>query len=402
MVREKIEIVPAKNLIPNRFGSHINPPISASDLLALSSSIEQYGILTPLIVWKHKGKTVVVAGNNRLRIAKDLKLEAVPVIMREFSSEEDAKIFAITDNSARRHMLVSQRAELALELQKLLLVGQGRRTDKQPSSQMKKVDSWDQAAKMAGVSVGAVSGMKKVIESGDKSLIEKVRDGSIKVSAAACLLREQTRAKPSKRIPILPTEQVFSCYRGSPDELIAHIAHLYLHKGMRVADVTYGDGLFWRRLDTSMYDFHPSDIATTERKEDFRKLKYATNSFDVMVFDPPFLITKKGMPYTVGIRYRNQHNECRQYEDVLELYRQGMKECHRVLRKGGTLWVKCQDAQESARQIMTHIMVHEYAVQLGMTVCDLFIQHRVQQGIMKSPVQRFARKNHSYIWIFAK
>jgi hypothetical protein len=35
-------------------------------------------------------------------------------------------------------------------------------------------------------------------------------------------------------------------------------------------------------------------------------------------------------------------------------------------------------------------------------VCDLFIQHRTQQGIMKSLVQWFARKNHSYLWVFAK
>lgn len=48
---------------------------------------------------------------------------------------------------------------------------------------MKEVDAWKQAAKLAGVFVGAVSGMKKVIESGDKSLIEKVRAGSVKVSA---------------------------------------------------------------------------------------------------------------------------------------------------------------------------------------------------------------------------
>lgn len=401
---ESIVYLPVHDLSFNRFGDHVNPPISPSDLQALRSSIERQGILTPLVVWGHGGKNVVVAGNNRLRIARELKLDTVPVVIRHFENQTDAKIFAIIDNSARRHMITAQRAELALELQKLLTVGQGRRTDRleQPSSKMKEVDAWKQAAKLAGVSVGAVSGMKKVIESGDKSLIEKVRAGSVKVSAAACVLREQTRAEPTQRPPVVPEEQVMTCYQGSPDELVAHVTHLYLREGSRVADVTYGEGHFWRSLDTSKYDFHPSDIATTERKEDFRKLTYEAGSFDVVVFDPPFLAISKGMPYTTGIRYRNQHNECRKYEDVLDLYRQGMKECHRVLRNSGTLWVKCQDAQESGRQIMTHIFVHDYAVKLGMSVCDLFIQHRVQQGIMKSPVQRFARKNHSYLWVFAK
>ena len=46
------------------------------------------------------------------------------------------------------------------------------------------------------------------------------------------------------------------------DHLMAEVARLYLRTGDRIADVTFGKGRFWRKVDLGQYDFHPSDLLT--------------------------------------------------------------------------------------------------------------------------------------------
>lgn len=404
VVSQTILWLPVKSLSFSGFGPTVNPPISSTDLLALETSIARDGIRVPLVVWRHRGKQVVVAGNNRLRIAQKLKLPTVPAVVMTFTGAAQARMYAITDNVSRRHMNTAQRAELALELQRMFSVGKGTRTDiGEPSSESNKVDSWELAARAAGVSVGTLSQMRRVLDHGDKGLLEKVRSGAVKVSAAANVIREMTRVHVKTRPPVIPDQPVFSCIVGDTDDLIGHVARLYLKPGVRIADVTYGEGLFWRRLDLSRYDFHPSDIVTTKPKMDFRHLDHPDHSFDVVVFDPPFLPNTSGTPYYAAIRYRNKESGCRDYDDVIQLYQQGMKECCRVLKRGGLMWVKCKDGQCGERQVMTHIAVHDIAVrELGLTVYDLFVLRRKQEPLMRFKAQRYSRKNHSYLWVFAK
>ncbi|NJN48567.1 MAG: ParB/RepB/Spo0J family partition protein, partial [Alkalinema sp. RL_2_19] len=62
---------------------------SAEKLDQLKVSINAHGILEPLIVRPLKsGKFELVAGERRLRAAKDLKLSEVPVVVRDFSDEQ--------------------------------------------------------------------------------------------------------------------------------------------------------------------------------------------------------------------------------------------------------------------------------------------------------------------------
>ena len=65
--------------------------------------------------------------------------------------------------------------------------------------------------------------------------------------------------------------------------------------------------------------------------------------------------------------------------------------------------VKCKDEVEGGRQRMSHVEIHEIAIkELGMTVQDLFVltQKSPVPYLGRSP--RYARKNHSYLWIFRK
>ena len=79
----------------------------------------------------------------------------MPVIIRVFSDENEAKIFAVSDNLSRRHLTTGQRAYLAYEYQQLIAVRAGRRPKGGISPNSEKFDSRQTAAKKAGVSDGS-------------------------------------------------------------------------------------------------------------------------------------------------------------------------------------------------------------------------------------------------------
>lgn len=72
----------------------------------LKADIEKDGLLSPIIVWKEKN--IVVDGNTRYDIIKELEWEKVEVKELEFESIEDAKIFAEMMQFDRRNFTQAQ------------------------------------------------------------------------------------------------------------------------------------------------------------------------------------------------------------------------------------------------------------------------------------------------------
>ena len=190
---------------------------------------------------------------------------------------------------------------------------------------------------------------------------------------------------------------VYSSVYGKNADLIAQVVKLYAFPGASIADVTWGKGAFWKAVDLSRYNFHPSDI---KDGIDFRDLPYENNTFDVVVLDPPYA-HNPGTFMTDDTYNNNATTKGMGHDDIQQLYRDGMQEAYRVLKDGGLLWVKCQDEIESGKQRYSHIEIYETALQLGFYAKDLFI---LKQDT-SSPVQRkqqHAKKNHSYLWIFRR
>ena len=211
------------------------------------------------------------------------------------------------------------------------------------------------------------------------------------------------------------TDLVVSAHVASNADVFPDILDLHVPKGSRVADVTYGKGVFWRHVDLSDYDLCPSDIADGT---DCRKLPYDDSSFDAVVLDPPYMegffrngFTEKAGAGTHGA-FRNHysngderpgHGEHKWHAAVLDLYVSGGREAHRILRERGTLIVKCQDEVSANRQNLTHVeIINEYA-QMGFYCKDLFVIVRSNRpGMSRVLKQVHARKNHSYFLVFVK
>ena len=72
-----------------------NPRLNDKAVEACKESIRQYGFKVPIIVDRNG---VIVAGHTRLRAAKALGMETVPVIVADDLSDEQIRAFRIADN----------------------------------------------------------------------------------------------------------------------------------------------------------------------------------------------------------------------------------------------------------------------------------------------------------------
>ncbi|WP_276945662.1 ParB/RepB/Spo0J family partition protein [Dialister micraerophilus] len=91
----------------NQIDANPNQPRKAFNeetLKKLEQSIKKYGIVQPVIVRKKdNGNYELIAGERRLRAAKNAQLEKIPVVIKEYSNRESAEI-ALIENLQREDL----------------------------------------------------------------------------------------------------------------------------------------------------------------------------------------------------------------------------------------------------------------------------------------------------------
>ena len=226
---------------------------------------------------------------------------------------------------------------------------------------------------------------------------------------------ERTPSGRKRPDGVATTDVVVSAYVGTNADIFPVVLRLHVPDGARVADVTFGKGVFWRKVDIGRYDLHASDIADGI---DCRDLPYEASSFDCIVFDPPYMegFFRSGKSIKAGAgthtafrdHYSNGHEAPRNgggkwHAAVVELYEEGGREAYRVLRDGGVFIVKCQDEVSANRQNLTHVEVINAYAETGFFCKDLFVVVRPNKpGMSRLLKQVHARKNHSYFLVFVK
>ena len=183
---------------------------------------------------------------------------------------------------------------------------------------------------------------------------------------------------------------IFSSYVGTNDEVFPLILSLYVEPGSTVADVTYGKGVFWRKVPEDAYQLLASDISDGV---DCRNLPYEDNSIDCVVFDPPYMHTPGG---TADVNHQNYEgyyknnvasSEKKYHDAVLDLYFTAAQEAWRVLREGGVYIVKCQDEVCANQQRLTHLELINRLQEYGFIAEDLFVVVRTGKTRCESPDQ---------------
>lgn len=219
-----------------------------------------------------------------------------------------------------------------------------------------------------------------------------------------------TKQRKKRKSPdgISTNRLVFSAMRGNNDQIFPEILNLYVPAGGRIADVTFGRGVFWRNVPKHKYE----TMATDARMGvDCRSLPYENESLDAVVFDPPYMHTPGGTAHVNHQNYENYygnnvaHNGSakKYHEAVLDLYFQAGREARRVLKPQGIYVVKCMDEVCANRQRLTHVELINELCCNGFIVEDLFVLLRHNRpGVSRILRQVHARKNHSYFLVFRK
>lgn len=233
---------------------------------------------------------------------------------------------------------------------------------------------------------------------------------------------ENVKEKQSKKRTqggIATSDLIMSAHNDLNENIFPHILDLHVPKGSKVADVTWGKGVFWKKVSEDDYEVLPSDIATGI---DCRDLPYEDNSLDCVVLDPPYMegfYRKKnshkagsGTHSTFSKAYSNGDEQNADSKNtgtkkwhaaVTDMYFKAGIEAYRVLRKKGVLIVKCQDEVSAGKQWFTHVeIINEYE-NYGFYSKDLFIVVRLNKpSVSRLKNQVHARKNHSYFLVFIK
>ena len=229
---------------------------------------------------------------------------------------------------------------------------------------------------------------------------------------------------------VATTDLVFSAQIGENAELFPRILALHVPKGATVADVTFGQGVFWKNVREGDYKLLASDIDAKEGHGffsskpiqvqngiDCRSLPYRNESLDCVVLDPPYMegLYRKEADHMAGSgthsSFRHAYSNGRATEEggpkwheaVVDMYLKAGWEAHRVLKKEGFLIVKCQDEVSANKQRLTHIEIITAYESMGFYTKGLFVLVRVNRaGVSRLKKQEHARKNHSYFLVFQK
>ena len=212
------------------------------------------------------------------------------------------------------------------------------------------------------------------------------------------------------------TDLVFSAYVRNNEEIFPLILSLYVPIGSEIADVTYGKGVFWKKVNPSDYNLHFTDIKTGV---DCRNLPYENCSMDCVVIDPPYMegfyrrnsdhwagngtFSSFREAYSDGSIYEQKKDTPKYHDAVLDMYYSAGCEAVRVLKSKGIMIVKCQDEVSANKQHLTHVEIINEYTKHGLTIEDLFVMIRNNRpSISTLKKQVHARKNHSYFLVFRK
>jgi len=105
---ENVHQIKINEIIPNRFQPR--KIFNNDSLEELAASIQEYGVIQPLIVRQMGDGFELVAGERRLRASKMAGLQQIPVIVKEFTDKEVAEL-AMIENLQREDLHFLEEAE---------------------------------------------------------------------------------------------------------------------------------------------------------------------------------------------------------------------------------------------------------------------------------------------------
>ena len=147
--REQVQQIPIGELFP--FKNHPFKVLDDESMQRTVESVEQYGVLSPLIARpRPEGGYEIISGHRRQHAAQLAGLETLPVIVRQM--DDDAAVLLMVDSNLQRENILPSERAFAYKMKLEALKNQGARSDLTSDQVGQKLWSVEQVASDAGES----------------------------------------------------------------------------------------------------------------------------------------------------------------------------------------------------------------------------------------------------------
>ncbi len=124
--REQVQQIPIGELFP--FKNHPFKVLDDESMQRTVESVEQYGVLSPLIARpRPEGGYEIISGHRRQHAAQLAGLDALPVIVRQM--DDDAAVLLMVDSNLQRENILPSERAFAYKMKLEALKNQGVRSD---------------------------------------------------------------------------------------------------------------------------------------------------------------------------------------------------------------------------------------------------------------------------------
>ena len=166
------------------------PPLSTDEYTQLEKNIVKDGIRDALIVWPQgDGNDILIDGHNRFNISVAHAGIRFEIKRMSFKDRDEAKRWIILNQFGRRNLSAYDRSVLALKLKPMIAEKAKeketeRKTTYQKSekSNLPKVDTTKELAKVAGVSHDTIHKVETIDNSDNEEIKQAVRSGEISIN----------------------------------------------------------------------------------------------------------------------------------------------------------------------------------------------------------------------------
>ena len=139
--REQVQQIPIGELFP--FKNHPFKVLDDESMQRTVESVEQYGVLSPLIARpRPEGGYEIISGHRRQHAAQLAGLDALPVIVRKM--DDDAAVLLMVDSNLQRENILPSERAFAYKMKLEALKNQGARSDLTSTQVVSKLRSNEQ------------------------------------------------------------------------------------------------------------------------------------------------------------------------------------------------------------------------------------------------------------------
>ena len=147
--REQVQQIPIRELFP--FKNHPFKVLDDESMQRTVESVEQYGVLSPLIARpRPEGGYEIISGHRRQHAAQLAGLDTLPVIVRNM--DDDAAVLLMVDSNLQRENILPSERAFAYKMKLEAIKNQGARSD---------LTSVQVAPKLSTEKIGEEVGMSK-------------------------------------------------------------------------------------------------------------------------------------------------------------------------------------------------------------------------------------------------